>query len=141
MIYLILAVIFYSLAVLIGASASRNANTNLVAFLTNISSAIIPFLVILPSLSKKSFENYRYGVWMAILGGLVVGLFVMALAKSFTQNKVGIVAPVVYGGTILLSTVLSYFVFKEKLSLAEGLGLALVLAGLAVIIYARATIS
>ncbi len=75
---------------------------------------------------------------MAILSGLVVSLFVLALSKSFTQNKIGIVAPVVYGGTILLSTVLSYFVFKEKLSLSEGLGLALVLAGLAVIIYARA---
>lgn len=76
---------------------------------------------------------------MAVLSGLVVGLFVMALAKSFTQNRIGIVAPVVYGGTILVSTVLSYFVFKEKITLVEGLGLILVLAGLTVIIYARAS--
>ena len=138
MVYLLLAVIFYSLAVLIGASASRNANTNLVSFLNTSFSAIIPFIIIAPSLSKKTFQNHKYGVLMAILSGLVVSLFVLALSKSFTQNKIGIVAPVVYGGTILLSTVLSYFVFKEKLSLSEGLGLALVLAGLAVIIYARA---
>jgi len=76
---------------------------------------------------------------MAILSGLVVSLFVLALTKSFTQNKVGIITPVVFGGAILITTVVSYFVFKEKLSLLEGTGLAIILAGLAVVIYARAT--
>src|SRR3990167_2777280 len=139
MVYLLLAVIFYSLAVLIGASASRNANTNLVSFLNTSFSAIIPFIIIAPSLSKKTFQNHKYGVLMAILSGLVVSLFVLSLTKSFTQNKVGIITPVVFGGAILITTVVSYFVFKEKLSLLEGTGLAIILAGLAVVIYARAT--
>lgn len=139
MVYLFLAVFFYSISLLIGASASRNANTNLVAFINTFVSAIIPFIVVVPTLSKKVFENQKYGVLMAALSGLIVSLFVLSLTKSFTQNKVGIVTPVVYGGAILITTVSSYFIFKEKISLVEGAGLALILVGLAVVIYARAT--
>lgn len=137
---MILAVLAYSLAVLIGASASRNANTNLVSAVNTLVSALIPFIIVVPILAKKTFQTQKYGIIMAALSGIVVSLFVLSLNKSFTLNKVGIVTPVVYGGTIFLTTILGYFVFKEKLSLIEGLGLALVLAGLAVIIYARATI-
>ncbi len=78
---------------------------------------------------------------MAALGGTLVGLFTLAANKSFTQNKVGIITPVIFGGAILLSTILSYFLFKEKLTLIEGVGLTLVLVGLAFVIYARATAS
>jgi drug/metabolite transporter (DMT)-like permease len=138
-IYLLLAVVFYSLAVLIGASASRNANTNLVSFINTLFSAIIPFFVVLPVLSKKAVTNQRYGLAMAALGGVVISIFVLLLSKSFTQNKIGIITPVVYGGTIFLSTIASYFIFKEKISLLEGTGLTIVLLGLIIIIYARAT--
>lgn len=139
MIYLILAVVFYSVSVLIGASASRNANTNLVSALNTFFSAIIPFIIIAPALSKKTFQTQKYGAAMAILSGFVVSLFVLTLSKSFTQNKIGIVTPVIYGGTIFCTTLLSYFIFKEKITLTEGAGLGLVLAGLIVVIYARAT--
>jgi drug/metabolite transporter (DMT)-like permease len=138
MVYLFLAIIFYTGLILVSTSASRNANTNLVAAVNNIVSAIIPLIVVIPSLSKKTFTQHKYGVWMAVLAGLLVGLFSLVLTKSFSQNKVGIVAPVVYGGTILLSTIGSYFIYKERISVTEGIGLALVLAGLAVVIYARA---
>jgi drug/metabolite transporter (DMT)-like permease len=138
MVYLILACVLYSIAVLIGATASRNANTNLVAAVSNLASFIIPFLFVLPSLSKEKFADHKYGIWMSVLGGLVVGLFVLTLTKAFTQNKVGIVAPVVYGGTIFLTTILSYFIFHEKIAPLEGIGLFFVLVGLAFVAYGRA---
>ncbi|OVE78869.1 hypothetical protein BVY01_04280 [bacterium I07] len=76
---------------------------------------------------------------MAALSGIIVSLFVLTLSKSFTQNKIGIITPVIFGGAILFTTILSYFLFKEKITVTEGIGLGLVLAGLAVVIYARAT--
>ena len=139
MIYLFLAVVFYSAALLIGTSAARNANTNLASAVNTIFSAVIPFLVVIPILSKKTFQNQKYGVLMAALSGIVVSLFVLAINKSLTQNKVSIVAPVIYGETILITTILSYFIFKEKLTVLEGSGLFFVLAGFAIIIFARAT--
>jgi drug/metabolite transporter (DMT)-like permease len=141
MIYLVLACLLYTAAVLIGTTASRNANTNIVSAITNAVSVVVPILVAAPALSKKSINGHKYGLWMAALGGVVIGLFVLALNKSFSENKVGIVTPIVYGGTILLSTVLSYFIFKEKITMLEGFGLVFVLVGLALVAYARTTAS
>jgi drug/metabolite transporter (DMT)-like permease len=138
MVYIFLALIFYTGLVLVSTAASRNANTNLVAAVNNVVSAIIPILVVIPALSKKAFTGHKFGIWMAVLAGLLVGLFSLALTKSFSENKLGIVTPIVYGGTILLSTIGSYFLFKEKVSVTEGFGLLLVLIGLGVVIYARA---
>lgn len=138
MIYLILALLLFTALNLVSAAASRNANTNLVSLLTGIGSMVIPFIVVLPSLAKQSFQNQKAGLIMALLTGLLVGLYALAVNKSFTQNKVAIIAPVVFGGAILLTSVMSYFIFKEKISQTEGIGLVLVLIGLAIIIYARA---
>lgn len=134
-----LAVILYSVSLLLGASASRNANTNLVSFINVLFSVLIPLAVILPRLSRSAFTAHKYGVAMAALSGLVVSVFVLTLSKSFSQNKVGIITPVIFGGAIFITTIASYFLFKEKISVIEGAGLMLVLAGLVVIIYARAT--
>jgi len=74
---------------------------------------------------------------MTVASGICLALFVMALTKSYSLNKVGIVAPIVFGGAIVLSTLLSTLVFKEKISLIEGMGLAILTLGFGIIIYAR----
>ncbi len=141
MIYIFLALILYSVAILVGASASRNINTNLAAAITNLVSAVIPIAVVVPILAKKTFTNYKFGISMAFLDGVLIALFTMALTKAYSINKVGIVAPVVFGGAIFLSTILSYFVFKEKITVTEAAGLILVGIGLVIVTYARAIAS
>lgn len=139
MIYIILAMLLYSVTILLGTAASRSANTNLVSAITNTISALLPIAVVIPILSKKTIVDQKVGIIYAVLGGLTVALFVMSLNKAFSVNKVAIVSPIVFGGAILLTTVASYFVFKEKVSLVQGIGLALLLVGLGLVIYARAT--
>ncbi len=139
MIYIFLALIFYTAAILVGAYASRMANTNLVAALINIVSAIIPTIVAIPFLSKINLQNQRLGFIAALAAGFLIALFSIALTKSYSQNKVAIVAPIVFGGSILLSAILSYFFLKEKITLIEGLGLLILGGGLLIIVYARFT--
>jgi uncharacterized membrane protein len=140
MIYLIIATLLYTVALLIATSAARNANTNIVALIVEVASVLPPLLIILPKIAKRSYWlGQNYGLMMAALSGLFIGLFILAFNKSLTENKVGIVTPVIYGGSIVLSTVLSYFIYKEKISLLEGLGLGFVVVGVLVVIYARAT--
>lgn len=62
----------------------------------------------------------------------------MTLNKSYSVNKVAIVAPIVFGGAIFFSAILSSFIFKEKIGSVQGIGLAFLGIGLALIIYARA---
>lgn len=139
MIYIILAMIFYAVGIMFGAAASRNTNTTLAAAITNLMSAVVPIVAIIPLFGKKLFEGGKNGMIFALLGGVAIALFVMSINKAYSVNRVGIVAPIVFGGAIFLSTVASYFVFKEKVSMLQAVGLAFLAIGFCVIIYARAT--
>lgn len=139
MIYIILAMVLYGVGILFGTAASRHANTNVVAAIINTVSALIPVAVVAPILSKRTFTNQKFGVLMAIAGGVSIALFVMAINKAYSLNKVAIVAPIVFGGAIFLSTILSYFIFKEKVSQLQVIGLSFLAVGFGIIIYARAT--
>lgn len=130
--------VLYAVAIVFGAVASRNLNTNLAAGIMNVLPAVLPLVVAIPHFTKNTIMNHKFGLMMAMVAGILIAFFTMALTKSYALNKVGIVAPVVFGGAILLSTVLSAIFLKEKITTLEGIGLVVVLLGLALIIYARA---
>lgn len=138
MLFIILSLFFYTIAIMFGTVASRSADTNLVSAIMNSLSAIIPIAVILPILNRKLFVDSRVGILMAIVAGIAIALFTLALNKSYSVNKVAIVAPIVFGGAIFLSAILSNIVFREKIDFTQGVGLIFLGIGLAIIIYARA---
>lgn len=138
MIYIILSLVLYTAITLVGTSASRNTNPFLVGAIEAVVSGVVALAVMFPILGRREYHTSKFGIIMAVLSGVMVGLFTLTLVKSFSFNKVGIVAPVVLGGSIFLSTALSYFLFKEKISLLQAIGLALMGGGLTVLIYARA---
>lgn len=139
MLYIFLAVIFYTTAIMLTTFVSRILNTNVVAAIVNSVSAIIPIVVALPLLNKKLIENEKLGVGLAILTGIMIALFAMSLNKSFQLNKVALVAPIVYGGAIVLTAILSYFIFKEKLPPLHIAGISVVVIGILIVIYSAAT--
>lgn len=139
MVYIILAMLLYAIGILFGTAASRHTNTNVAAAITNIVSAIIPIAVAAPLLSKK-IVNQKFGLAMAVATGVCVALFVLAINKAYALNKVGIVTPIVFGGAIFLSTLLSYFIFKEKVNTLQFIGLVILAIGFGIVIYARATL-
>lgn len=141
MIFIIGAAVFYAIAIIFSTVASRKIDTNLAAGLGNLISAIIPIIVAAPLLNKRllTVPDSRIGVIMEIFAGIFVALFTMALTKSFSINKVAIVVPIVFGGSIFLSAILSYFFLKEKITITEGFGLLVLGVGLGIITYARLT--
>lgn len=139
MIYILLSIIFYTAALLFGVAASRNTNTALAAAVTTLVSMVIPIIVVIPIVSKKLIVDTKAGLAYAAASGVTVAIFALCINKAYVMNKVGVVAPAVWGGAIFLSTIISYFAFKEKISWLQGLGLLLVGLGFIVILYARAT--
>jgi multidrug transporter EmrE-like cation transporter len=137
MFYLFIALIFYTAALLFSTAASRNLNTNIAAAVTNALSVIVPLAVAIPLLSKKTLASHNFGLLMAVCAGLCIAVFAMALNKSLALNKVAVVVPIIYGGTIVLSSVLSLVLFKEKVSSLEAIGLAVLTGGFGLVIYAR----
>lgn len=139
MIYVIAALVLYTVAVLFGAYASRHANTNVVAAITNAVGAIIPIAVVAIEMTRRPLQNEKIGLLAAVAGGVAIAFFVMVLNKAFTLEKVGVVTPIVFGGSILLTAILSYVLFKERITPYQGLGLILLAAGLVFIVYAKVT--
>lgn len=130
--------LFYTVALLFITAADRNLNIKLATAIINGLSALVPLIIAIPIISRKQLATQRFGIGMAVLGGLFIALFGLALGKSFSFNKVGIVTPVVFGGAIVLSTILSAVIFKEKLYRIETAGLAVMTVGILIVIYARA---
>lgn len=139
MIYIILSLFLYTIANLLSAFTARSSGSpTMVAAIVASVSAVIPLAYAIPLVSKKDFSSHS-AIILSILSGLCIGLFTITLIKSLSINKVGIVLPIVLGGTLFLSTLLSLFVFKERVSSLQSVGLFLMGCGLIVLIYTRAT--
>ena len=134
MFYIVTACLLYTTAIMLGAYASRNANTNLVSAIVTVLASIIPIAVIAGSFSAKWKASSTKGLLAAALGGALIALFTMALNKAYSQENIAIISPIVFGGAIALSSILSFFIFKEKVTPMQGVGLLLVLTGIALII-------
>ena len=141
MIAIVVAIIFYSIAVLLGAFASRNADTNIVSAIINSVAAVIPVGYVGVEYSKRGtpMATSRQGLIAALLAGVAIAIFSIAINKSYAVNKVAIVAPLIFGGSIFITSILSYFLFKERISPIQATGLILLGAGLGLIIYAKAS--
>lgn len=137
MIYIFLASIFYASAIMFGVVASRSMNTNLSATIVNVVSAILPITIVYPLLNAKTFQGSQKGIIYSLITGVFITLFTLALTKSYSVNKVGIVTPIVFGGAIFLTTTLSYFFYSEKVSKIQLYGLLFLALGFGLIIYAR----
>jgi drug/metabolite transporter (DMT)-like permease len=139
MIWIIISMLCFSVALLAISTASRHIDSTLVSAVLNTVSAIVPVILVLSFSAKKSVESNKFGIAMAALAGVFIAAYGITLAKSYSVNKVGIVTPIIFGGSIFLTTLLSYFIFKEKVSLLQGVGLAFLFIGFGVITYARVT--
>jgi len=137
MIFIIAALLLYTATTLLGAYASRHADSNLITAIMNIMSAVLPIALIIPYVSKINVHDSKYGIITAIFAGASIALFTLAINKSYSVNKVGIVAPIVFGGAIFLSTLISTVLFKEKVSLIQGFGLTFLGIGFIIITYAK----
>lgn len=139
MVYIFLALIFYSSIIIFGTFASRAADIRIVTAIENLLSAVIPVLTVIPILNKTSYQNQKLGILAAVAAGVLIALFTIFINKAYSVNKVAIVAPIVFGGSIFLSAILSYFIFKEKVSLFQGIGLTFLAIGLIIVTYSRFT--
>lgn len=137
MLYLFLAILLFTLATLLSAGASRRADFGFVSLIVQTFAVIVPLLLIGPKFVGKIQDVNKLALLLAALAGLAIGFYALTFNKSLSIDKVGVVVPVIYGGTILLATLLSYFIFKETLKGLELVGLLLILVGLGFMIYAR----
>jgi len=137
--YIFISMVLFTAVIMAGTIASRSLNAYIAVLIENLVSIVIPLVLAIPFIGKVSIHNQKVGLLAAIVVGILIALYPIALTKSYAVNKVGIVAPIVFGGGIFLSAILSYFLLREKISLFQGIGLGLLGIALIIITYARIT--
>lgn len=137
MVYIIVALIFYTLAILASTYANRNSDVTFVTAIVHTLAAVAPVALLAPHFSKLDTLFNKQGLFFSLLAGVCIGIFGLAIGKAYAVNKVGIVVPIVFGGSIFLSTTLSYFLFGEKVGTVQSVGLTFIFVGLLLVIYTR----
>ncbi len=138
MIFIFIALITYSAAILVATFANRQANVSLVALIVNVISVFVPaYLVSTKWHQVSGSHNSKSGLIASIIGGLLISVFTLSLGKAYELNNVAVVGPVIFGGAIVITSVLSMFIFKEKILPLQAVGLFLVAVGLGLVVLSR----
>jgi len=143
MILLLLAVVGfyagYNLLIKISSdAASGAATTTVLATITLQCFALIASFVFATVLIFRGGERFDVGsgalVWAA-LAGLCIGaaeVVYFYLFRGFGEHQAlpaNLVIPIVVAGSVLITVILSIGLFRESVTLMQGMGLALIAAG------------
>lgn len=132
-----LCAVFYALFEVFAGLAGGKVNDWLAAVLYNGIGTVIPLVVYL-SATAKGKTTVR-GIIFAGLAGVAIMLFSVLLARIFNKGgNLSYVIPTIYGTAIVLSSLFGYLVLREKVSLLHGIGLAVIAAGITMVIVAKA---
>jgi drug/metabolite transporter (DMT)-like permease len=138
MLYIVLALVSYTVFILANRFASQRIQSVLAVALINIMAAIIPVAIVIWKTSKHTIGPFSWTpIWIAIAGGLCVAIYSIFLSKAFATTNVAIVLPLVMGGIIALGSVSALVLFGEKISLLQLAGLTLVVIGMGLVVLAK----
>lgn len=129
----------YSAALLCITLASRKIDSTIVTGLGNLIATVVALTLAIPFVNKNLIETQRGALVYAVLSGVFITIFSLAISRSLAVNKVAIVNPIVFGGSIFLTALVSAVVFKEKIGFVQGIGLLFMMIGLILVIYTKAT--
>ena len=135
MIAIALATVFYSVFLLLNTIAARMIDPVVAAALVTGVSALLPITIALRS--QTGSLSPIQGIVAAVAAGFCIALYSIFLNRSFVTEKVGVVVPIVYGGSLVITTVLSFVLFRERIGGLQAVGLLVMLVGMGIVIYAR----
>ncbi len=141
LVLIIIATIGYTFFQFFSAKAGGKIDGGLVPVVVNIFAVLIPLTFLLVKVFNKSqfLHTQRIGLFYAILAGVSIAVFAMAFQKIFQQGgNLSYVSPLIFGGAIALSTILSVIFLKESVTRLHLAGIFLVASGLCLISFARA---
>jgi drug/metabolite transporter (DMT)-like permease len=134
----ILATLSYSLMLISLNRGPLFTNGYLVGTLINLFGALIPFTFFLIGGMRLEGSNNVVGVSWGIAGGIGIALFTISMTFLFAGGgTLGFVSPIVYGGSIVIVTLIGFHFFREGLTGLHLSGIGMVLLGIGLIVFAQ----
>lgn len=117
--------------------ASGKIDINLSPFIFNSLGALVPlsaywFLRIARPLEITATKTS--GIVFSVLAGISIALFSILLLKIFSRGSdLSYVFPIIYGGTVVVSTLGGLILFKEQVSVLQVVGIISIISGLVLV--------
>ncbi len=134
------SVVFYSAYALAISRAAGKIDPLLSAGVVNLIGTVLPLAAwwVLKGRITGLPAAVSPGMALSILAGLCIAAFGFFVMKAFESGAASYVIPLVYGGTIAVSTLVGWAAFREQIPPAQTAGIALILCGLGMVVFARA---
>ncbi|MDD3369064.1 MAG: EamA family transporter [Lachnospiraceae bacterium] len=127
--YALGSAVFASLTSILGKIGIQDINSNLGTAIRTIVVLIMAWVVVFVTGKQNTIKTIDKNSWVFLfLSGIATGASWLCYYRALQTGPASVVVPI-DKLSILVTIVFSYFVFKEKLSLKSGLGLALIVAG------------
>jgi len=126
-----LAALCWGSSGLLAGFVSRSRAAVLVAFVAQLTGLAVVLVVALAGAAEPTLRAFLAGV----IGGTIGGVGLAWLYRAFSGPSVGVAAPIAASGILL--PVVAGLAGGERLGAAQGLGAAVLVAGLGAILYAR----
>lgn len=133
---LFLTTLFYSFFQIFVARTAGKIDATLPGVIGNLVAVVIPLAVFIYLKFGKRAEMFpatTQGIVYSVLAGVAVAIYGILLVKSFERADIAVVIPVVFGGSIALSTLFSWLFLKEQISSIQLAGIIAVIIGVGLI--------
>jgi uncharacterized membrane protein len=130
---ILLGTVAYAGAIVAFGRGTLHLNSNLFGTAVNFLATLAPLgLYALVSQQRHTpAGSTKTGLIWALIGGICIGLFTIAIAYVFSVGEnVSFVTPLIYGGAVLIASLVGILFFKEKVSSLQLIGLLLIVAGI-----------
>lgn len=128
-VYAALSAVFASLTAILGKIGITGVESNLGTALRTAVVLVMAWVVVFVTGKQKEVASIpKKELGFVLLSGLATGASWLCYYKALQDGEASVVVPI-DKLSILLTVAFSYFVFKEKLTVKSGVGLALITAG------------
>lgn len=88
--------------------------------------------------NNRTLPTTKNGVFFSLLAGVSVLLFTVLLIKIYAQgDNLSYVTPVVYGGTLIGSSLVGWTLLKQPFSLMGSAGIVVIAIGISLVAFSK----
>lgn len=136
---LLFAAVFYGLFMVFISRASGKADDFFLNFVVNMIGALLPFAIfIILKARGTTGSNTKEGLIFGSLAGVAIAIYSVLLVKAFAKGgNLAYVTPTVYGGAIIISSLIGWFVLRQTAQPLQIAGVIVVAVGIGLIVASK----
>jgi uncharacterized membrane protein len=137
---IILATVSYTLFDLFAALAGNKIDSNISATIFNGIGTVFPiatYLIVRFHQQSKIITSSKFGILYSIFAGISIAIFSILLIKIYEKGGLSYVVPLIYGGSIVLASIIGILFLKEQTSIMQIIGIIVVAVGISLIVISK----